>query len=126
MFLVDLLEFSSAIAHSILVHSLHTDFIFADTVLQWFSSYLMDCTQNVSLSNHFFAFTPVHSDVPEGSVHGPIPFSMYVKPSPTITDSHSTRHHSFADDIHIQISAPPDKMSELLHSMQSCASDVKV
>ena len=40
-----LLDFSSAfdtIDHRILVHRLHTDFVFTDTVLQWFSSYLSD------------------------------------------------------------------------------------
>ena len=46
-------------------------------------------------------------------------------------DSHSTYlthtiiHHLFADDLQLQMSAPPDKISELLHSMQSCISDVK-
>ena len=42
-----LLDFSSVfdtIDHPILVHSLHTDFGFTDTVLQWFSSYLTDRT----------------------------------------------------------------------------------
>ena len=40
-----LLDFSSAfdtIDHPILVHRLHTDFGFTDTVHQWFSSYLTD------------------------------------------------------------------------------------
>ena len=32
---------------------------------------------------------------------------------------------SFADDLQLQMSAPPDRISELLHSMQSCISDVK-
>ena len=39
--------------------------------------------------------------------------------------THIIIHHSFADDIQLQMSAPPDKISELLHSMQSCISDVK-
>ena len=34
-------------------------------------------------------------------------------------------HHSFADDLQLQMSALPDKISELLHTMQSCISDVK-
>ena len=42
-----------------------------------------------------------------------------------IIDSHSFIHHSFADDIQLQISAPHDRISELLDSMQSCMSDVK-
>ena len=59
-----LLDFSSAfdtIDYPILVHRLHTDFGFTYTVLQWFSSYLTDCTHYISLSNHCPAFAPVHS-----------------------------------------------------------------
>ena len=39
--------------------------------------------------------------------------------------SHTIIHHSFADDLQLQMSAPPDRISELLHSMQLCISDVK-
>ena len=51
---------------------------------------------------------------------------MYIKPLSAIIDSHSIIHHSFADNLQLQMSAPPDRISELLHSMQSCISDVKV
>ena len=47
-----LLDFSSAfdtIDHTILVHHLHTDFGFTDSVLQWFSSYLTDRTHYVPM-----------------------------------------------------------------------------
>ena len=123
-----LLDFSSAfdtIYHPILVHRLHTDFGFTDTVLQWFSSYLTNHTHYVSLSNNCCAFTPVHSGDPHGSVLGSILFTMYINPLSAIIDSHSIIHHSFADDLQLQMSAPPDRISELLHSMQSCISDVK-
>ena len=124
-----MLEFSSAfdtIDHPILVHRLHTDFGFTDTVLQWFSSYLTNRTRFISLSNHCSAFAPVHSGVPQGSVLGPMLFTMYIKPLSAIIDSHSIIHHSFADDLQLQMSVPADRISELLHSMQSCIGDVKV
>ena len=126
--MLSLLDFSSAfytIDNPILVHRLHTDFGFINSVLQWFSSYLTDRTHYVSLSNHCSAFTPVHSGVPQGSVLGPILFSMYIKPLSAIIDSNSIMHHSFADDLQLQMSVPPDKISELLHSIQSCICDVK-
>ena len=50
---------------------------------------------------------------------------MYIKPLSAIIDSHSIIHHSFADDLQLQMSAPPDRISELLNSMQSCISGVK-
>ena len=52
-------------------------------------------------------------------------FTMYIKPLSAIIDSHSIIHHSFADDLQLQMSVPPDRISELLHSIQSCISDVK-
>ena len=91
-----LLDFSSTfdtIDHTTLVHRLHTDFGFTDTVLQWFSSYLTGRTHYVSLSNHCSALAPVHSAVPQGSVLGPILFTMYIKPLSAIIDSHY--HTSF-------------------------------
>ena len=91
-----LLDFSSAfdtIDHTILVHRLHTDFGLTDAVLQWFSSYLTDRTHYVSLCNHCSYFAPVHSGVPQGSVLGPMLFTMYTKPLSAIIDSHSIIHH---------------------------------
>ena len=61
----------------------------------------------------------------QGSVHGPILFTMYIKPLSAIIESHSIIRHSFADDLQSQMSAPHVNISELLHSMQSCISDVK-
>ena len=54
-----------------------------------------------------------------------IHITMYIKPLSVIIDSHTITHHSFADDLQLQMSAPPDGISELLHSIQSCISDVK-
>ena len=96
-----LLDFSTAfdtIDHPMLIHRLHTDFVFTDDVLQWFSSYLTDRTHYVSLSNHCSAFVPVHLGVPQGSVLGPMLFTMYIKPLSAIIDSHPIIHHSFADE----------------------------
>ena len=123
-----LLDFSSAfdtIDHSILVHRLHTDFEFTDTVLQLSLAYLTDFAQYVSSFNHCSVFAPAHSCAPQCSFLSPILVSMHIKPLSTINDSHSIMHHSFTDDIQLQMSAHSDKLFKLLHSMQSCISDIK-
>ena len=78
--LLDLSSASDIVDHPIHVHRLHTDFVFTDSVLQWFSSYLTDRTHYVSPSNHRSAFAPVHSGVPQGSVLDPILLIMNSKP----------------------------------------------
>ena len=52
-------------------------------------------------------------------------FTMYIKPLSAFIDSYSIIHHSFADNLQQPMSAPPDGISELLHSIQSCICDVK-
>ena len=37
-------------------------------------------------------------------------FSIYIKPLSTIIESHSFSHHSFADDLQLQMSVHPDEI----------------
>ena len=50
---------------------------------------------------------------------------MYIKPLSAIIDSHSIIYHLFADNLQLQMSAPSDRISALLHSKHSCISDDK-
>ena len=114
MSVLALFEFSptfDTIDHSITVHRFHNDFGSTDTVLQWFSSYLADRTQYVSLSTHCSVFAPVHS-----GVLGPILLTMLIKPLSAIIHSHFITHHLLADDLQLQIATPPDKISELINN----------
>ena len=95
--ILDIYSSYDAIHHFILVHRLHT----LDLLILSFkrlSAYLTDHTKCVSLSNNCYVFAPLHSGLPQGSVIGPMLFSMYIKPLSAITDSHSITLHSFADD----------------------------
>ena len=109
--------------YTVYIYCIHSDFGFTDTILQRFSSYLTDRTQYICVSNHCSAFIAVYSGVSQGSVLSPIIFSILLSLClPLLT--HTITHHSFADDLQLHMSAP-DKISELLHSVQSCTSDVK-
>ena len=102
MSILALVDFSSSfdpIDHSILVRCLHNDVGCTDAALKCSSSYLIEHTQYVSLSNHCSAFAPVHSGVPHGSFLEPMLFSMYVRSFSAIIDSHSIMHHYVAEDL---------------------------
>ena len=49
---------------------------------------------------------------------------MHMKPFSAIVDSHSITHHSFAGNLQLQMSAPPDRISERFHYIQPCISDI--
>ena len=66
--------------HEILMSRLGSYFGFSDTVLQWFSSYLSGRTQSVIIGKTTSNPHPVDFGVPQGSILGPLLFSLYVAP----------------------------------------------
>ena len=78
--------------HSILLSRLSYSFGISDTVLAWFTSYLTDRTQTISVNGSKSLPAPLHYGVPQGSVLGPILFVLYTQPFSTIIQQHSLYH----------------------------------
>ncbi|WP_419629606.1 reverse transcriptase domain-containing protein, partial [Thiolapillus sp.] len=73
--LLSLLDLSAAfdtIDHSILLSRLSYSFGISDTVLAWFTSYLTDRIQTISVNGSKSLPAPLHYGVPKGSVLRPI------------------------------------------------------
>jgi len=74
--LLDLSAAFDSVCHSILLNRLGI----TGTVLNWFKSYFTDRSQFVVLGNNKSDIGQVRSGVPQGSVLGPILFSVYMLP----------------------------------------------
>ena len=123
--LLDLSAAFDTTDHTILLQRFEHAFGIHDTALHWFSSYLTNRTQTVTVNNCSSALVTISCGVPQGSVLGPVLFVLYTAPLSDVMDSHSVLQHSFADDIQLKKSALPQQVYELIQSMQQCVYDVK-
>lgn len=97
-----LLDFSKAfdsIDHSILCKKLKEQFCFSSTACNLVYSYLCDRLQCVSMNGIKSNFLRVYNGVPQGSILGPLLFSMYINDLPSAV-IHSDVH-IFADDVQL-------------------------
>ena len=81
--LISLLDLSAAfdtIDHDILITRLNGTFGISGTALCWLTSYLKDRYQRVKVGNSFSEEAILKFGVPQGSVLGPILFTMYTQP----------------------------------------------
>ena len=118
-----LLDISAAfdtLDHPILLQRLETTFGISGTVLHWFASYLEGLEQSVKVDNVLSSPSPLQFGVPQGSVLGPILFTLYSQPLPDLICRHESDYHKYADDTQLSKGAPPDQFQSLLCDIQTC------
>ena len=93
--------------------------------MDWFRSYLSHRKQYVVVDCHRSAESPVHFGVPQGSVLGPVLFTLYTTPLSHLIDTHKLRHEMYADDTQLFHSSCPSDYDALTKSLQGCVSDIK-
>jgi retron-type reverse transcriptase len=87
--------------HGLLLERLSADFGFSGASLDWFSSYLRGRTFSVHIGSTFSETASLNSGVPQGSVLGPILFSLYISPISQIIVEHGIDYHAYADDLQL-------------------------
>ena len=126
--LVSLLDLSSAfdsVDHRTLLQRLRVSFGLEGPVLSWFNSFLTDRFQSVSFGSSSSDSFHVKCGVPQGSVLGPLLFTLYVSDLIPIVTRHNLSVHMYADDIQIYGSCPPSSTTVLSSRVSRCLDDVK-
>ena len=98
------IDFSSAfdtIDHAILLLRFRLRYSLEGKALDLIASYLQGRTQRVVIGEQSSSSSMLTSGVPQGSVLGPLLFSLYVQPIGDIIRAHGLFYHQYADDLHL-------------------------
>ena len=121
--MLDLSAAFDTLDHEILISRLGSYFGFSDTVLRWFSSYLSGRTQSVIIGKTT-SIHPVDFGVPQGSILGPVLFTLYVAPLQDIVAAYNLNSMFYADDSQLYIAIKPNDQSSALVTLQNCVNAV--
>jgi hypothetical protein len=123
--LLDLSAAFDTLDHKILLRRLQVTFGITGSALRWFSSYLASRSQFVTVSGISSQEFPLLCGVPQGSVLGPVLFSLYTKPLSDVIENHDLDFHKYADDTEIDGSSSVDDYPALCDASVKCIDDVK-
>jgi hypothetical protein len=122
---LDLSAAFDTIDHATLTSRLQNTFGLSGPALSWIHSYLSSRCQVVKLGKHSSSPQACDSGVPQGSVLGPLLFTIYVSPIASLLSQLGVCQHQYADDtqLYIAISASSAAANlKVLESALSCLS----
>ncbi len=122
--LLDLSAAFDTIDHDILIDRLQNYTGIQGQALRWFRSYLSNRYHFVYLNGESSQLSTVKYGVPQGSVLGPLLFSIYMLPLGNIIRKYGISFHCYADDTQLYISTRPDETSKL-SKLTECVKNVK-
>ena len=126
MLFLDLSAAFDTLNHKILIQRL-IESGFSGKALYWLKSYISDRMSRVSIGDYSSEYQNMTHGVPQGSVLGPLLFSIYLSPVFKIFANHPLiKFHSYADDIHIFTDADNENDSSAHIRLQNCLRELSI
>ena len=126
--MLDLSAAFDTIDHAHLLTLLQDEYGVRETALTWFRTYREDRTYRVQIDSTTSEHIPVQCGVPEGSVFGPVIFTLYTTSLQRIFRRHRVHYHKYADDIQLYASYNPDvpgNQVETVRRLTDCIREVR-
>ena len=123
--LLDLSAAFDTVDHNLLLSFLELHVGLTNTALGLLRDYLCDRSQRVSINGVLSELSKMAYGVPQGSVLGPILFSIYTLPLGTILRHHGLDYHMYADDTQIMCTSDFKTPQANMEKVRLCVSDIR-
>ena len=124
---LDLSAAFDTVDHHILLNLLSSRMGISGAALKWIESYLTDRFHSVSVKGAHSSKQKLKYGVPQGSVLGPILFTLYVQPVGDIVRQHGVNFHLYADDTQLYLSFKPSvskSVESARTTLERCIADI--
>ena len=128
LLLLDLSAAFDTIDHGTLINTLENEVGVTGECLAWIQSYLEERQQRVIINNSRSDSRTLKCGVPQGSVLGPLLFSIYTIPLAAIMRKHGILYHLYADDTQLYLEfslSDTTSRDNDIHRLELCNKDIR-
>ena len=123
--LLDLSAAFDTIDHTILFNCLQHWYGIDGVVRKWVQSYLNSRKQRIKIDGHLSDAFQLPYGVPQGSVLGPLLFTLYTTPLSSVISQFNVTHHLYADDTQIYLELDSRNFDSSITELTNCLEAVR-